>query len=150
MEINKDDILKLREETGAGVMEAKKIFEETGDFEKAKRILKKKGAEKAAQKTDREAHAGIIVSYVHSSRVGVMLELNCETDFVARGEGFQNLAKEIAMQIAAIDTKNVEELLSQPYIRDENLKISDLVTDLVSKVGENIVIKRFVRYQLGQ
>jgi len=150
MKINKENILKLREETGAGVMEAKKTLEETGNFAKAKQILKKKGAEKAAQKSERAAHAGAIVSYVHSGKVGVLLELNCETDFVARGENFQNLAKELTMQIAAMEAKDIEELLSQPYIRDEKIKVSDLVTDLVSKVGENIVIKRFVRYQLGQ
>ena len=150
MKINKQDILKLRQETGAGVMEAKKTLEETGDFEQARKILKEKGAEKAAEKADRAAHAGIIVSYVHSNKVGVMLELNCETDFVAKNENFQNLAKELAMQIAAMASKDVAGLLTEPYIRDENLKISGLITDLVSKVGENIIIKRFVRYQLGE
>ena len=150
MNINKEDILKLREETGAGVMEAKKTLEETGDFDKAKKILKKLGEERAAKKTDRAAHAGFVTSYVHSGKVGVLLELNCETDFVARGEAFQNLAKELCLQIASMDAKNVEDLLAQPYIRDEKIKVSDLVTDLVSKVSENIVIKRFVRYQLGQ
>lgn len=151
MKITKQDIIKLREETGAGVMEAKNALEETGDFDKAKVILKKKGLEKAAEKSERTAKQGLIFSYIHGDgKIGVLLELNCETDFVSRGQEFQVLAKEIAMQIAAMDPKDVSTLLKQPYIRDDENTISDLVSGLISKVGENIVIKRFIRYQLGE
>ena len=151
MKITKQDIIKLREETGAGVMEAKNALEETGDFDKAKVILKKKGLEKAAEKSERTAKQGLVYSYIHGDgKIGVLLELNCETDFVSRGEEFQTLAKEIAMQIAAMNPKDVQVLLKQPHIKDEENTIADLVNGLISKVGENIVIRRFIRYQLGE
>lgn len=139
--MNIDDIKKLREETGAGVMDAKKALEESnGDMAKAKEYLKQKGVERAAKKSDREIKAGLIFSYIHAGRVGALVKLGCETDFVAKNENFVKTGNEIAMHVAAMQPTNVEELLEQDYIRDSSKKIKDLVTDLVAKTGENIVL----------
>ena len=146
-----EDIAKLRVETGAGVMDCKKAFEKAnGDFEKAKKILADNAQAIAKKKHDRSAKQGIIECYLHGSRIGVLLEINCESDFVARNEEFKKLAKEIAMQIASMNPKNVEELLEENYIRDESLTIKDLITQAIGKIGENIQVKRFVRYELGE
>lgn len=143
------DIQKLRELTGAGVMLCKRALEDAGgNLDKAVGLIKEQGFAKAAEKEGRETRAGLINAYVHSGRVGALLELNCETDFVARSEPFRELAKNLAMQIAAMNPEDVEELLAQPYIRDESMTINELVKGVILKTGENIQIGRFVRYEL--
>jgi elongation factor Ts len=148
----KDDVKRLREETGAGVMDCKRALEETkGDFEKARALIKDRGLEKAQKKSDREAKEGLVEAYVHAGgRIGAMVELSSETDFVARNPDFQKLAKELAMQVAAMDPKNVDELLEQVYIRDSSKKVGDLVTGIAATTGENVRVRRFKRFQLGQ
>lgn len=190
-------VKEIRDRTGAPFLDCKKALEETGgDFERAIEILRIKGLAKAAKKVGRETPEGIITAYIHpGGKIGVMVEVNCETDFVARNEEFQTFAKEIAMQIAAanpeyISKEDVPEsvllkekevmraqviesgkpesvadrivqgkiekfyeevcLLEQAYIRDPKLKVRDILNSLVAKIGENIVIRRFVRYQLGE
>ncbi len=146
-----DQIKELREKTGAGVMEAKKALEEAGgEMKKAEEIIMAKGIAKAEKKADREAKSGLIYTYNHQGRVGVMVEVNCETDFVAKNPEFEGLCKEIALQIASMDPKDVEELLVQDYIRDGSKKIDDLVKGLIGKIGENMQVRRFVRYELGR
>ncbi len=190
-------VKEIRDRTGAPFIDCKKALEEVnGDYEKAIDILRIKGLAKAAKKMGRETPEGIVTSYIHAGgKIGVMAEINCETDFVARNDEFQNFAREIAMQVAAANpiyvaredvpegvlirekelikaqvldsgkTGNVADkivegkivkyfeencLLDQTYIRDPKIKISDLLKSLVAKVGENIVIRRFIRYQLGE
>jgi elongation factor Ts len=136
---------KLREETGAGVMDCKKALEEnSNDLEKAKEQLTKLGLEKAAKKSDREIKAGLVDAYLHTTgRVGAVVALGCETDFVARTEDFKKLSREVAMQAAAMKPKDIEELLAQAYIRDGSKTVKDLLVALTAKVGENIIIKDF-------
>ena len=197
MNITTEMVKELRAITGAGVLEAKKILEKTsGDMEQAVQILREKGADRAAKRADRDANEGIVELYAHpGGRVGVMLELNCETDFVARNEQFLDLAHNLALQIAAMSPKYIsiedvsnedmeselnvlraqaraegkpddivekivigrmnkyyEEvcLLEQTYIRDEKYKIKDLITEAVRTTGENIKVRRFDRYELGE
>ncbi|MCS7163469.1 MAG: translation elongation factor Ts [Thermodesulfovibrio sp.] len=195
MEITAQMVKELREKTGAGMMECKKALEASGgDFNKAIEILRQKGLATAQKKASREAREGIIASYIHMDKIGVMLELNCETDFVARNEEFKQLAKDIAMQIAATNPQYIQRedipqeviekekeiyrsqikgnkppqviekivegklekfyeemcLLDQPFIKDPEKKIKDLISEKVAKFGENIKIKRFVRFQVGQ
>ncbi len=142
MAASMEDIKKLREETGAGVMEAKKALEEAeGNYDKAKKIVFDRGLVRAAKKSDRETKEGFVGSYVHSTgKVAALVTLLCETDFVARNEEFQQLAREVAMQAASMNPETVEELLDQEYIRDGKLKISDLIKTLTAKVGENITV----------
>lgn len=144
-------ISKLRAETGAGVMACKKALDETkGDFEKAKKILAKNAQAMAAKKAERAAEQGLIECYCHGGKIGVILELNCETDFVARNAEFKNLAHEIAMQIASMNPKDIDDLMSEIYIRDELMTIRQLVEQAIAKIGENIQVKRFIRYELGE
>lgn len=146
-----DDIKKLREETGAGIADCRQALEEAkGDFEKAKEIIKKKGLDKASQKSDREVKAGFVETYSHAGKVGVIVELLCETDFVARTEDFKNLAHELALQIASMNPSSVDNLLSQEYIRDNSQTIDQLVKSISGKLGENIQIGRFERISLGE
>ena len=196
-EIKATMVKELREKTGAPFLDCKNALVETdGDFEKASEVLRIKGVAKASKKITRKTDQGIISSYVHAGgKIGVMLEVNCETDFVARNDEFQNLCREVAMQIAAnnptyvrkeeVSEEEIEDerrilkaeamesgkpeniaekmvagrinkffeeicLLEQPYIRDPKMKVMDLVNNLIAKIGENIVVKRFVRYQLGE
>lgn len=131
-------------------MDAKKALEEAkGDLDQAEKIILQKGLAKAAKKGDREVKSGIIYSYDHQHRIGVLLELNCETDFVAKNEEFIALAKEIAMQIASMNPASVEELMGQEYIRDGSKKVEDLIKELIGKIGENMQLARFTRYELG-
>lgn len=132
-------------------MDCRRALEETkGDGIKAEELLKKWGIEKAEKKTDRETKAGIVDSYIHSGgKVGVLLELLCETDFVARTDDFKNLSHELCLQIASMDPKDPKTLLTQEYIRDTSLTIDKLVKQVIGKLGENITIARFIRYQLG-
>jgi len=148
----KDDVKRLREETGAGVMDCKRALDEAkGNFEKARGLIKERGLAKAKEKADREAKEGIVEAYVHAGgRIGAMVELSSETDFVARNPDFRGLAKEIAMQVAAMDPTNVDQLLEQPYIRDSSKTIGELVTTIAASTGENVRVKRFKRFELGQ
>ncbi|NPA31636.1 MAG: translation elongation factor Ts [Chloroflexi bacterium] len=195
MGISVEQIKALRAATGAGILDCRKALEEAGgDFDKAVEILRKKGLAKAAKKAGREASEGVIETYVHGGgRIGVMLELNCETDFVARSEVFRNLAHELALQIAAMAPqyvrdedipqevldkeaeiarerakgkpehvvqrivdgmlekfKNEAVLMRQAYIRDDSKTIQDLINEHIASIGENIVVRRFVRWELGE
>lgn len=145
-----DKIKKLREKTGAGVMDAKRALEEAkGDLVVAEEIIAKKGLMKAASKSEREVTSGRVQSYIHNTgRVGAMVEIACETDFVAKTEDFQLLCKEIAMQVASMDPEDVEALMKQSYIRDGSKTVEDLVKALIAKTGENTKIVRFVRFAL--
>lgn len=143
------DIQKLREATGAGVMECKRALEDAkGNFDEAVKLLRTRGLERAATKQSRATGAGLLEAYVHQNRVGVLLDVHAETDFVVRSEPFRELAHELAMQIAAMDPKDVPELLAQPYIKDPETTVAAVVKGAVAKVGENISVERFVRYEL--
>ena len=149
--ITTHQIKKLREASGGGVMDCKRALEETkGDMKAAAGLLKKWGIEKSEKKAGRETKSGIIDSYVHNNKVGVLLEIVCETDFVARTDDFKKLSHEICLQIASMKPKDVDALLKQEYIRDPGVKIETLVKEAIGKLGENIKIVRFVRYQLGE
>lgn len=196
MSVSAADVKKLREMTGAGIKKVKDALESAGgDFDKAAKILREQGEAKAAKRVDREAHEGVIQMYSHGGRIGVMVEVNCETDFVARNEQFQQLAHDLALQVAsmspryltkdevpeadldeeraflikqAMDSGKPEEiakkmvegrmrkfyeeycLLEMPFIKDEKRKMQDLVDDARIGLGENIVVRRFVRYELGE
>jgi elongation factor Ts len=143
-----DQVKQLREETGVSVSECKKALEEAkGDMSMAKEILRKWGKTLAQKKAKREAGQGIIESYIHPhKKIGVLLELNCETDFVAKGQDFQNLAHELCLQIAAID-EDIP-LLEQPWIKDETKTIKELIEEYITKLGENIIIKKSARYEI--
>lgn len=146
---NINQIKQLREETGLSISECKRALEEAkGDFEKAKKILKHWGKKFAEKKEEKETGEGLIESYIHSNkRIGAMVELGCETDFVAHSEEFQKLAHELCLQIVAISPEEIP-LLEQFWIRDETKTIKDLVDEYVAKLGENIVVKKFVRYEI--
>jgi len=150
MSINIDQIKKLREQTGAGVMDAKKVLEETGgDLEKSAKILMDKGLAKLEKRSDKLAGEGLVFSYIHTgAKVGSLLLLGCETDFVAKTEEFQKLGKEIAMQVATEDYTDVATLTESEYVRDGSKKIGDLIKETVAKLGEKIEIRAFVRYSV--
>ena len=167
LEITVDQIKELRGESGAGIMECRNALKETnGDKAKALDILQKQGLVKAQKTAGRAVKQGLVVSYIHGGgRIGALAEINCETDFVARTAEFQELAHNVAMQVAAmapeylsknecptgveIDFQNAC-LLLQPYIKDPTKTVQDLVTELIAKTGENIVISRFARFELGK
>ena len=164
------DVKALRDATGAGVMDAKRALEEAGgDFEAAKLVIQQQGLASAAKRSGRETNQGIVVAYTHPAgkgggRIGALVELNCETDFVARTDGFQALAHEIAMQVAAMnpiaitseeipsdiesDTEPMA-LMEQNSIRDGSKTVGELVQDEIAKTGENIRVTRFSRFELG-
>jgi len=197
MGISAQEVKKLRDRTGAGMMDCKKALQETdGDMDKAVEILRKQGIAKAEKKSSRSANEGLITSYIHpGGRIGVLLEVNCETDFVAKTEDFQALTNDIAMQIAAmspiavsrdeIDQTLIEKerklyreqaldegkpehiidkivdgriekyftevvLLEQPFVKDTDKSVQDLITESVATLGENISVSRFIRYELGE
>lgn len=151
MQVQLEDIKKLREDTKAGVSDCRQALEDAhGDFAKAKKLIFERGIEKAGAKAAKETSQGIIESYVHGGRVGVLVELRCETDFVARTDDFKKLAHEIALQVASMEPKNVKELLASPYIRDAGMSIEALVKQTVAKVGENITVAKFTRIELGK
>jgi elongation factor Ts len=144
-----EDIKKLRKLTGAGVMDSKNALADSdGDFDKAVELIKERGLAKADKKAERELKAGLIDAYVHNNRVGVLLNVSCETDFVARSDTFRELVHNVAMQIAAMDPESVEELLSQAYIKDEKETIEELVKGAIAKLGENIKVEEFTRYEI--
>jgi elongation factor Ts len=196
-EITTQMIKELREKTGAGIVDCKKALQEAGgDVEKAVEILRKKGAAKAAKKAERATAEGAVFSYIHAGgKVGALVELNCETDFVARNETFKELGHEIALQVAAMAPEFVSKedvpaevvekekeilrqqalaegkpehivekivegrlskfyaekcLLEQPWIKDDSKTIKDLITDYITKLGENIKVKRFARFEVGK
>ncbi len=143
------DVQKLRESTGAPVMDCKKALQDAGgDFDKAKELIQKRGLVKAESKASRALGAGHIESYIHNNRVGVMLQIYAETDFVTRSEPFRELAHELAMQIASMNPQTIEDLLSQPYIKDANLTVDELIKGVISKTGENIKLEKFIRYEI--
>ncbi|MBU6141892.1 translation elongation factor Ts [Patescibacteria group bacterium] len=142
-------VVQLREETGAGIMDCKRALEEAGgDLAKAKEILNEKGIAKAAKKADRATGAGLLEAYIHNGRVGVLLELRMETDFVAHSEPVQQLAKDLSLQIVSMDPATVEDLLQQPFVKDPTLTVEAVLKGVIAKVGENMKIARFVRYQV--
>jgi len=190
-----DAIKRLREKTNAGIVDCKKALKESGgDIDKAIEVLRKQGISMASKKAGRAAKEGRIESYIHlGGKIGVLVEVNCETDFVARNDDFKTFVKDIAMQIAAANpiyvkredvpdsaksketeiikaqmknkpaqavdkilegklAKFYEEvcLLEQPFIKDTNIKVNDLLTSMIAKIGENIIIRRFMRYQVGE
>jgi len=147
--ISIDQIKKLREETGISINECKKALEESGgDLEKAKELLKKAGALLAQKKAQRETKHGIVEAYIHSNKkIGVMVELLCESDFVANSKEFQNLAHELCLQVAAISPEE-QTLMEQPWIKDPTRKIKDLIEEHIAKFGENIVVGRIFRIQI--
>ena len=165
MAVDASKIKQLREETGAPVMDCKRALDEAnGDLRLAKEKLRERGAAVAEKKAGRVAAQGMVDSYIHGGgRIGVLVEINCETDFVARSDDFRQLVHDIAMQVAATDPQwigNEEDapseypedappLLRQPFIRDEKRTIQDLVHEAVGKLNENIVVRRFTRYELG-
>lgn len=143
---------KLRNETSVSLADCRKALEETkNNYEKALEVLKKSGLEKAAKKSEREALQGIIDSYIHQNgRVGALVEVGCETDFVARTDEFKKLSHEICMQVAAMNPKNVPALLKQEYIKDSSKTIETLIKETIAKLGENIVVKRLQRFEIGE
>jgi elongation factor Ts len=160
-EITVGDIKKLRGLTGSGILDCRNALEEAdGDSTKAQAILREKGLASAAKKATRTAAEGVVESYIHNgSRVGVLLELNCETDFVARTDEFRTLAHDIAMHVAAMDPETVSSedgqdsetsLLGQPFVKDPSKTIQDLVNDNIAKLGENVQIRRFTRFALSE
>jgi len=146
--ISIDQIKQLREETAVSISECKKALEQTkGDTKKAKEILKKWGRDLANKKAGRGTEQGIIESYIHpNKKIGVLLEINCETDFVAKSENFQKLAHELCLQIAAV--REEIPILKQPWIKDESKTIQDLLNEYIAKIGENITIEKFIRYEI--
>ena len=152
MKIDPKEVQRLRAETNAGVMDCKRALEDAqGDFEKAKGLLKERGLASLKKKTGREAKEGAVASYIHAGgRVGAIVEIASETDFVSRSPEFQKLAQEVAMHVAAMDPKGIDELLTQAYIRDASKTVNDLVTTLAASVGENVSIRRFQRFALGE
>lgn len=166
MEITTQMIKELREQSGAGIMECRTTLVGTqGDIEKALAILKEKGLLKAQKKAERTTGQGLVEAYIHTAgRIGAMVELNCETDFVARTDEFKELAHCLAMQVAAMAPKYVSQeelpegadiepseacLLLQPYIKDPTRTVKDIIIETIAKVGENIRVRRFNRYELG-
>lgn len=150
MAANIEDLKKLREETGAGIADVRQALEEAqGNVDKAREIIRAKGLEKAAGKSDREVKAGMVEVYSHGGRIGVLVELLCETDFVAKTDDFKGLARELALQIASMNPSSLEELLAQEYVRDPGQTIEQLVKAAIGKLGENIQIGRFERVALG-
>lgn len=146
-----DQIKELREKTGAGVMDAKKALEEAqGNMTKAVELITAKGLARAEARSEREVRSGKVYCYTHLGGVAAaMVEIACETDFVANTAEFEALCKEVAMQIVSMNPKDVDELLAQPYIREASKTIEQLVKELVGKTGENIRIIRFARFKLG-
>jgi len=159
-------IKELRQKTSAGVMECKDALEETkGDLDKACEVLRERGLAKAEKKKDRIASQGLVEAYVHhGGRIGAMVEVNCETDFVAKTDEFKSLAHDLVLQVVATDPQFIsadqvpgdaglspEEvcLLDQPFIRDEAKKVGDLVTEVIAKLGEKVIVRRFARFELG-
>ncbi len=146
------DVKKLREETGAGMMDCKKALDEAGgNYDQATEIVRARGLARAEKTADRETKEGYIATYVHSTgKTAALVEILCETDFVGRNEEFRTLAKDIAMQVVAMSPADVTELLAQDFIKDPAQTIEQMVKALSGKIGERFVINRFVRYAVGE
>lgn len=160
MDISASAVKELREKTGAGIMDCKRALQETeGNMEKAAEALRQKGLTRHLKLAGRAATQGVIESYIHTGgRIGALVEVNCETDFVARTEEFRTLAREIAMQVASMnpqtagamdDETDENSLLNQEYIRDSRRTIRDLIKETIGKVGENIQVSRLIRFEVG-
>lgn len=147
---NLELLKKLRSETSASIADCRVALEETGNnYEKAIEWIKKRGLEKAEKKSDRATSQGLVEAYIHQNgKVGALVVLLCETDFVARTDEFKHLAREIAMQVAAMNPGNVDELLAQEYIRDPKLRVNDLIKGVIGKLGENITLREFQRFEI--
>jgi elongation factor Ts len=144
-------VKRLKELTGVGLTDAKKALEESGgDFDKALAAMRKKGLTKAEKRTEREARAGLIGTYNHDGRIGVLVEVNCETDFVARGDIFGALVKDVAMHIAASEPADVTELLAQPFVKTPDITVGDHVKQQAALMNENVIVRRFSRLTLGE
>jgi len=167
MAVSVQAIKELRELTGVGMLDCKNALEEAaGDLEKAKQILRRRGIAVAEKRAGRETAQGLVQAYIHpDGRLGALVELNCETDFVARTDEFKALAHDLAMQVAATEPSYVSPedlptdsdgdprdvcLLAQPFIKDPNRSVQDLINDSIAKTGENIRVRRFQRFQLGR
>lgn len=167
MPISAAAVKELRELTGAGMLDCKTALEQVdGDLEKAKEILRQKGHATAAKRAERVTAQGIVHAYLHhDSRLGALVELNCESDFVARTDDFRRLAQDIALQVAATSPRYLSPddipdgtegdpkelcLLLQPFVRDESIAIQDMITEAIGKTGENIRVRRFARFELGR
>ena len=152
VKITADQIRKLRDKTGAPVMRIKKVLEELkADEKKAEEVLKKEGFEKASKRAGRETSQGLVEAYVHhSGKVASMVEVLCETDFVARNELFKQLAHDLALQVASMEAKGAKDLEKQEFIKDPSKKIEDLVKEVIAKTGENVRIGRISRIELGK
>jgi len=145
-----ENIKKLRELTGVGITDAKKALTDAGgDFDKALEEMKKKGLAKAAQRGEREARSGLIGSYSHDGRIGVLVEVNCETDFVAKTDEFKELVKDLTLHIAASEPEGVDDLLKQPFVKNPEQTVEDVIKGHIVKLGENIVVRQFARFELG-
>ncbi len=146
-----EKIKQLRDLTQAPIGDCRQALEESdGDLEKAKKILQERGAKIAEKKAEREATQGIVEAYIHGQgKIGVLLELLCETDFVSQNGIFKNLAHDLAMQIASMDPKDKDELMKQPFIKDSSKTIEQIINSAIGQIGENIKLGRFVRYEIG-
>ena len=145
-----DDIKELRSDTSMSVTDVKKALEQAdGDMQKAREFLRSRGAEIAQKKQKRAAGEGIVDAYLHpTGKTGVLLDLRSETDFVAKSQDFKDLAHELSLQIASMDAESVEELLAQDYVKDPSRTVQNVLEEYIAKLGENIVVKRFSRYQI--
>lgn len=149
MKVNAEDVQKLRDVTGAGVMDCQRALKEAGgDFKAAMSLIRERGLAKVQKRAGRETGAGLVHSYVHSGRIGVLLDLRAETDFVVRSEPFKKLAHELTMQIAASAPETLDDLLNQLYIKDESRTVKELINEVIAKVGENISINKFYRLEI--
>ena len=146
------DIKQLREETGAGMMDCKKALEESqGDFAAAKEWVRQKGLAKAEKKSDRATNEGYIASYVHNNnKTAALVEVLCETDFVARNAEFQTMARDVAMQVVSMSPEDVAALLAQDFIKNPSITIDEYIKGVSGKIGERFVINRFTRYEVGE
>ncbi len=163
--VSTTDVKRLRDETGAGVMDSKRALEESnGDFDAAKEILRQQGVASAAKRADRATGEGLIEAYIHGDRLGALVEVQCETDFVARTDAFRALARDIAMQVAAMNPAAIEiddvpddvvgskednALLTQAFIKDGSRTVGELVQEAIAQTGENIRVARISRFELG-
>ena len=150
--ITLDQIKKLRAKTKAGVMDCRQALRQAqGKLDLAEKILRQWGVKSAGKRADRQTACGVVEAYSHTDgRIVAVVELCCETDFVARNDEFKNLAHELAMQVAAMKPKNISQFLKQPWIRDEKRTVDSLVKEAIGKIGENIVVRKIARFELGE
>lgn len=151
MSVTVEQIKALRAKTGLGIHEVKSALEEAnGDETKAIEVLKKRGLSTVAKKADRSTSQGLIDSYVHAGRIGALVEVSCETDFVARNDDFKAFVHDLSLQVASMNPENVDELLAQEFFKDSSKTIQQYLNETIAKIGENIKIARFHRIELGQ